>query len=147
MSAEQKKMRGTFNKTLDGKPSLAMVPLKEKPIAPKDFTDYERQFFDRVAGALFDSGILREVDVMQIEMHAMWWHVYCDNRREVCDKSVQTTEKGWKQISGNLTAVEKACKMLQSFGDRYGLNLISKDKISQPKVKSSEFDDIMNGRT
>jgi len=143
MSAQQKKLRGTYNSSLDGKPSLSMFPLTEMPSPPEYFSKHEHQFYIRVATALFESGVLREVDVMQIEMNAMWWHVYMENRQMVCEKSVQTSEKGWAQISGHLTAVEKACKMLQSFSDRYGLNLVSKDKVQQPKVKSTELEDIL----
>lgn len=145
MSEAQKKLRGTYNSTLDGKPKIDMFPLLEMPEPPKDSSEHEKEFFRRVAGALFESGTLREVDVMQIEMNALWWHVYKENRQLVIDRSVQITSTGWQQITGAVTAVEKACKILQSFSDRYGLNLISKDKIAAPMKKENEIDNILNG--
>ena len=147
MSEAQKKLRGTFNSTLDGKPKIDMFPLLEMPKPPDGCSEFEKEFFNRVAGALFQSGTLREVDVMQIEINALWWHVYKENRKKVIDNSVQVTSTGWQQITGSLTAVEKACKMLQSFSDRYGLNLISKDKIAAPVKKENDIDDILNGNT
>ena len=140
-SITQKQAQGTYHKSREPI-SLNLQPLTELPEPPDDFTDYEKEFYNRIAGALFDSGTLRIVDVMQVEMNAMWWHVYRTNRAEVCNRSVQTTDNGWKQISGSLTAVEKACKQLQSFSDRYGLNLISKDKISAPPPKDMKADKL-----
>ena len=140
---KEKQLAGTLRKDRIVK-AIGMEPVKELPTAPGYFTEYEKEFFDRISLYLFEAGILRGVDILLIEMHAMWWHVYKTNRALVCAKATQETDKGYNQITGTLTAVERAAKNLQWFSEKYGLNLISKDKIAAPVKKSSELDDIMN---
>ncbi len=114
-----------------------LEPLDLVPVPDKYMKQYQREFFMEVCTALVEAKQLRSIDVRNVEIAGFWYQM-ARTAMEMIDKNtyVQTAASGWEQTSPHVAALEKATRMLQSFADRYGLNLTSKTKI--PKAKSDK---------
>ena len=133
-STNIKKAQGTFR---PGKEiiSLDLQPLDVLPIAPKEFNENEKWFYDTTCEALFNSGMLRSADLMTIESMAGWWSIMKESQTAIREHgTVQVAETGWQAVSPSVSIYEKTWNKLKDFSDRYGFNLISKDKISAVTV-------------
>ena len=116
--------------------ALDLQPLTELPLAPDEFNAKEKWFYDTVCEALFNSGLLRSADLMTIESMAGWWSIMKESQKDIRENGmVQVAESGWRNPSPSIAIFEKAWNKLKDFSDRYGFNLISKDKISAPAPK------------
>lgn len=131
-----KQAQGTYHKSREVI-SLNLSPLEEMPKAPESFSTDERWFYNTVCEALFNSGLLRSADLMTIEIMAGWWAIMKASQTDIRENGmVQISEKtGWRNPSPSIAIFEKAWRILNNFTDRYGFNLISKDKISAPPPK------------
>lgn len=139
-----KQAQGTFRKTRDVI-GLDLKPLNEIPSPPAVFDADERWFYETVCEALFNSGLLRSADLMTIESMAGWWSIMKQSQKDIRDNgTLQVAQSGYKQFSPSVAVFEKAWNKLKDFSDRYGFNLLSKDKISAPKNRSNELDEIRN---
>jgi P27 family predicted phage terminase small subunit len=139
-SVNVKKAQGTFR---PGKEiiHLDLQPLGAVPVAPAEFDERERWFYDTVCEALFNSGLLRSADLMTIESMAGWWSIMKKSQKSIRDEGmIQTAKSGWKQVTPAVNIFEKAWNKLKDFSDRYGFNLISKDKISAPVKRDLKAD-------
>ena len=140
-----KVVQGTFRKTREII-ALDLQPLNELPSAPNEFNKDEKWFYNTACEALFNSGLLRSADLMTIESMAGWWSIMKESQKDIRDNGmVQVAATGWRMPSPSIAIFEKAWNKLKDFSDRYGFNLISKDKISAPQKKSNELDSILNG--
>lgn len=141
-SKSQKIAQGTHTKSRDVI-SLNLQPLKELPNVPDEFNSDESWFFKTVCEALFNSGLLRSVDLMTIQSMAGWWFIMIDSQRDIRKNGiVQTASTGYKNVSPSVVSFEKAWNKLKDFSDRYGFNLLSKDKISQPPAKDEKSEEL-----
>jgi P27 family predicted phage terminase small subunit len=137
-----KKAQGTYTKSRDIV-SLNLQPLKEMPAIPNEFNEDERWFFQTVCEALFNSGLLRSADLMTIESMAGWWFIMKESQRDIRKNGiVQVASTGYKNVSPLVVSFEKAWNKLKDFSDRYGFNLLSKDKISAPPKNDSKADEL-----
>ena len=130
---KQKEIQGTLRQR-KGVISLNLQPLKEMPTAPGEFDADERWFFNMACEALFNSNLLRAPDLMTIESMAGWWAIMKKAQKDIRDNGyVQVAERtGWQNVSPAVQIFEKAWNKLKDFSDRYGFNLLSKDKINVP---------------
>lgn len=143
-----KEAQGTLRKSRDVI-SLNLSPLKTMPKPPEEFNQDEKWFFNTVCEALFNSGLLRSADLMTIQSMAGWWYIMKESQSDIRNNGmIQTAQSGYKQFSPSVAVFEKAWNKLKDFSDRYGFNLISKDKISQPPPRDEKADKLkqfMNG--
>ena len=130
-----KQAQGTLRKSREPI-ALDLSPLTEVPSAPEDFNKDEKWFYETVCEALFNSGLLRSADLMTIESMAGWWAIMKESQKDIRDNGmIQVASTGYKMPSPAVAIFEKAWNKLKDFTDRYGFNLISKDKISAPPPK------------
>ena len=116
--------------------ALDLSPLTEIPHPPDEFDKDEQWFYNTVCEALFNSGLLRSADLMTIESMAGWWSIMKKSQEDIRKNGMlQIAETGWQAASPSVGIFEKAWNKLKDFTDRYGFNLISKDKISAPPPK------------
>ena len=134
-----KQAQGTLKKSRDVI-SLNLQPLTELPKPPEEFNYNEAWFFTTVCEALFNSNMLRSADLMTIESMAGWWSIMKESQKDIRDNGmVQVAERtGWRNPSPSIQIFEKAWNKLKDFSDRYGFNLLSKDKISAPVKKGND---------
>ena len=134
-SITQKQAQGTFHKSREVV-SLNLQALDVMPEVPADFNENEKWFYLTVCEALFNSSLLRSVDLMTIRSMAGWWAIMQESQKDIRDNGmVQVANSGFRMVSPSVAIFEKAWNKLKDFSDRYGLNLISKDKISAPPPK------------
>ena len=140
-SITQKQAQGTLRPSRENV-IIDLCPMSEKPKVPDYLVDFEREFYERVTTSLFNDNVLREVDLFAIEMSATWWQVFKASREDVLKSATQESANGYNQIKGSLTAIREASKNLQWLSQNYGLNPISKDKISAPPPKDMKAEKL-----
>jgi len=117
-----------------------LEPLDKVPEAESYMKEYQRKFFIDVCTALVDAKQLRSIDVCNVEIAGFWFQIARDAMDKMQEGSYyQTTQTGYEQITPHITALERATKMLQSFADRYGLNLTSKSKVPRAKTDKNSL--------
>lgn len=137
---DQKIIQGTLRKSREVI-ALDLQPLTELPVAPDEFDEHEVWFYNTVCEALFNSGLLRSADLMTIESMAGWWSIMKKSQKDIRDNGmIQTAESGWKQVTPAVNIFEKAWNKLKDFSDRYGFNLVSKDKITAAPKRDEKAD-------
>ena len=138
---QQKERQGTLNER-KGIINLNLQPVNELPECPKEFNKRERWFFDTVCEALFNANLLRTPDLMTIESMAGWWSILKEAQDKIRNDggAYQVAKTGWEGMSAAITIYEKAWNKLKDFTDRYGFNLLSKDKIQVPLTKDKKDD-------
>lgn len=143
-----KQVQGTFSKSRQAL-GLNLSPLEKMPEIPKEFNENEKWFYQTACEALFNSGMLRSADLMTIESMAGWWSILKESQKDIRDNGmIQEAATGWKGITPSVAAFEKAWNKLKDFSDRYGFNLLSRDKISSPPPKDDKSEvlkQMMNG--
>ena len=77
---------------------------------------------------------------MTIEAMVGWWSIMKEAQKDIRENGMtQIAEKtGWQAVSPAVAIFEKAWNKLKDFTDRYGFNLISKDKVTVPKKSSKD---------
>jgi phage terminase small subunit len=80
---------------------------------------------------------------MTIESMAGWWSIMKKSQKSIRDEGmIQTAESGWQQVTPAVNIFEKAWNKLKDFSDRYGFNLLSKDKITAPPPKDEKAEKL-----
>jgi len=117
-----------------------LEPLDVVPVPDGYMKEQQRKFFLEVCTALVEAKQLRSIDVRNVEIAGFWYQIARDAMDKMQEGSYyQTTQTGYEQITPHITALERATKMLQSFADRYGLNLTSKSKVPRAKTDKNSL--------
>lgn len=141
-SKNMKKVQGTYRPGQDVI-SLNLHPLKELPDAPTEFNENEKWFYNTTCQALFSAGLLRNADLMTIRSMAGWWSIMTESQKDIRDNGmIQRASTGWQSVSPSVLMFEKAWNKLKDFSDRYGFNLVSKDKITAPEKSDAKADKL-----
>ena len=123
--------------------TLDLAPLKDMPATPPDFNADEAWFFNTTCEALFHSNLLRSADLMTIRSMAGWWSIMIEAQKDIRENGmIQVANSGYKVMSPSVSIFEKAWNKLKDFSDRYGFNLVSKDKISAPPKKDEKAEKL-----
>ena len=139
-----KSAQGTL-KEKKGVINLNLQPLESMPSAPDEFNTDEKWFFNTVCEALFNANLLRGPDLMTIQGMAGWWAIMKESQKVIRkDGFVQTASTGYQNVSPAVVTFEKAWNKLKDFTDRYGFNLLSKDKITAPPSREKKDDWLQN---
>ena len=128
-----KEAQGTLERSREVANPATGEPLPVLPAIPDGMTVEEEKFFIWVCEELIKTHLLTSQFIIEIEMAAMWYRSFCEAREKVRkDSGVQTTKTGYTQTTGWWSQMKDAYKNLTEFGNRYGLNLVSSQKISLP---------------
>ena len=117
-------------------------PMSLLPAIPDGMEVEEEKYFIKCCEELLNLGLLTSQFIPSIEMAAFWWWEFVENRKKIRKEgSVQVTKTGYSQTTGYHSAMKDAYKNLVDFENRYGLNLVSAQKISVPGARrSNDFD-------
>ena len=113
------------------------------PAVPDGMTEYEEKYFIWCCEDLLDKGLLTRSFAVSIERAALWYHVFATSRKRMRGGGyVQETQSGYTQITADFTAMKESHKLLSEFEGKYGLDLVSSQKISMPvRDKDDEYFD------
>jgi len=140
--------KGTYRADRDPDSPLSFEVLSAVPMPKKQLTKHQQDFFDFACKALLDAGVLMGVDVIPITKAATWWGLYVRAMEEIDkDNLMNVGQNKYCQINGWVTLLEKASNHLDSFCNKYGFNLVSREKIAMPEHNDGddELDRIRNG--
>lgn len=136
-----KKAQGTLRECrVNQSPATAEI-LSAVPAVPDDVPDDGRGYFVQSCEILFSLGVLTAAYIPDISRVAMWYSIFIRAFRAIeADGYFQTTQGGYTAINAHLTTMDKAHKHLVDFEGRYGLTLVSAQKISIPAKPKNEKD-------
>ena len=122
--------------------------MSEIPPPPEKFNEQERWFWEITCEDLYEKQRLYRFLLPTIEAMAGWWYIMTESQRDIRDNGmIQIANSGYRVISPSVSNFEKAWNKLKDFTDRFGTNPLSKEKIPQPQVKSTELEEIISGRS
>jgi len=137
-----KEAQGTLEKSREIETPATGEPLSILPAIPDGMTADEEKYFIYCCEELLNLGLLTSQFIVSIEMAAVWYGQFCEARERVRKgEAVQTTKTGYTQTTGYWSQMKDSYKNLVEFESRYGLNLVSSQKISVPEGnRGSDFD-------
>ncbi len=125
--------QGTLENSREIASPATGVSLSTLPAVPGGMGKDEEEFFIWACSQLLDLGLLTSQFIISIEIASMWWAEFC-KAREKCRGAdgMYTSQSGYTQISGWYSNMEKSSKLLNEFLGKYGLDLVSSQRISMP---------------
>ena len=138
-----KEAQGTLRKSREIAAPAVGEALSVLPAVPDGMGVDEEKYFLYACGELLELGLLTSQFIVSIEMAAIWYAEFIEARKRCREGEGQyVAQSGFSQISGWFTQMEKAYKQVVDFEGRYGLNLVSSQRISMPpRDKGSEYFD------
>jgi len=139
---EQKQINGTLRKDRELDNYLHHETLRSVPKVSDDLNKDGQNFFNYYSTILLKKGLLTISFIPDIELAASWYSIYKQAQRNIKESWYTQTAPngGWKQMGPDITALEKATKALTNFYTRYGLDLVSSQRIAIPDIDTDEFD-------
>ena len=136
-----KEAQGTLKKSREVANPASGEALSVLPAIPDGMTVDEERYFIYVCEQLLDLGLLTSQFVVDIEMAAMWYRQFVEARKKIREgEGIYVAKSGYSQVSGWHTQMEKAYKNLTDFHGKYGLDLVSSQKISMPPRNKEDTD-------
>lgn len=139
---ETKKAQGTLEKSRELPNYVHHDIVRVMPEVSKDLNEDGKKFFQNVCAILMQKGLLTVAYIADIELHATWYSIYKIAERNIKKNKgyTQISKTGWNQISADIAALEKATKALVNFSTRYGLDLVSSQRINVPDIETDKLD-------
>ena len=122
--------QGTLEKSREVDNPITFQALSEVPEPPDWISDDGREYFIYCCKALIETGSLSAAIMNKVVRAAKWHSMFVQAARNTEDGYTQKTQSGYKSISPDLTALERAEKYLTEFEREYGLTLASSQKLS-----------------
>ena len=137
-----KEAQGTLRKCREVDSPATTEPI-EVPAVPDEVPEEGRGYFTHACEVLFSLGVLTAAYVPDISRAAMTYAFFIRAQRELEESgTVQMTKTGYTAISANWTVYKDSLKYLTEFESRYGLSLVSAQRLSVPDKpkKDDDFD-------
>lgn len=126
----QKKLEGTYRADRDKENHLTFHPLQNLPEWIGGH-EYANAYYQRIGMLLISNNLLTEADLVSLQRAATWFYIYLDARLSIISGGyIQRAQSGYNNVSGHLTAFEKAHKYLTEFEAKFGLDPLSREKLS-----------------
>jgi len=136
-----KEAQGTLRKCRETDNPVTFEPLSEVPSVPETIPEQGRDYFRYCCELLLSIGLLTAAFIPDITRAAIWYAIMVRAAAHISeDDYFQKTQAGYTAINAHLTTLEKATKFLNEFEGKYGLNLVSSQKLSMPNKKKNEDD-------
>ena len=133
---ELKAAQGTLEKSRVNERPLNYAPLTAVPSIPEDLDDEGAKYYGYVCTLLLSKRLLTPAYLFDIERAAFWYSQFKIAQRDIKNNTaVERSKGGWKQVGAYLSVAEKATKYLNEFDNKYGLNLVSGQKIEMPEIQ------------
>ena len=141
---EEKEASGTLQKCREVDHPLTFNALVRVPSPPEYLEGYAVEFFTYYAGVLLSVKMLTASDMLELEGASIAYgemrNAYDEIKRS---GSIQTTSTGYKQKSAAWTVFSDARKILGEFSNKYGLNVVSRQRIDiKPPEEPDDLDKI-----
>lgn len=139
----EKEMAGTLRPCREVDNPLTFAPINS--VSTPDYLDgYAVEFFEYYTKILAVVGILTPADIGEIEQAAISYDALRDAYDYIKEHgAVQTTESGYTQKNAHWQVLMDARKVLSEFYGKYGLNVISRERITmKPPEEPDDFDKI-----
>lgn len=140
----EKQAQGTLQKCRI-KQAICFDPLDSIPDIPDHLNEYSGEFFKQVCELFLSNGSLTAGNIPDITLASIWWGVARQAEESINGKDgiVQVYESGAKNVSPYLSVLDRATTQIQRFSDRYGLSLLSKQRVGiQGTKKEDPFDKL-----
>lgn len=149
-----RKSKPTNLKKLEGNPGKRPINKNEPqpnailPDCPAELSDKAKDEWHRMAQALFDLGLLTQVDraslAIYCQSYANW--IEAINRLNT-DGMVYVTDTGFERPSAWHKIADMESKTMRSFATEFGLTPSSRGRISVPGGgDEDDFDDFLSGK-
>ena len=137
-----KKQQGTLQKCRINDRPLTYETISVPPEAPAELGEHGRNLFNYVCALLVSKRLLTAAYLVDIEMASQQYEIYKKCVRNMNDNGMfHVTSNGYEVERPCMNRMDKAYKFVTEFNNRYGLNLISGQKIEMPAPE--EDDDLM----
>lgn len=135
-----KDAQGTLRPCRVNEHPLSYDALSRSPEPPKDLNEDGSRFYKYICDLMISKRLLTPAFLFDIERAAFWYEQFKVAQRDVNENGMfEVSEKsGWRQISPLVSVAEKATKFLNEFDGKYGLNLVSGQKIEIPENDEGE---------
>ena len=135
-----KKAQGTLEKSREvSNPAIGEL-MSVLPAIPDGLSNDEEKYFIYCCEEMLKDGLLATKFVRTIERAAVWYGIWVITRRSIQEHGfIQKTKSGYSAITAELTAMEKSHKYLVDFETRFGLDLVSSQKINIPTNKKDRL--------
>lgn len=142
-----KEAQGTLRPSREVDNPLTFEPLTVIPEPQYKINGEAKKYYEYVCNLLISNNVLTAAHIPDLTLAAYWWGIMTEARDNIeSDGYTQMTQSGYTQITSHITVFEKATKMLQSFSDKYGLNLTASQKIKMPESKrEDDLQKLLNG--
>ena len=137
-----KQAQGTLRKCREVDHPATTEPLSEVPAVPAEVPDESHGYFTHCCEILLSLGVLTAAYVPDITRAAMTYaHFIRAQRALELVSPVQETKTGYTAISAWWTVYKDSMKSLNEFEGKYGLSLVSSQRISVPdRTDNEDFD-------
>ena len=145
VNKDMKIMRGTYRPDREEK-HFETSSLDQIPDPPIDLTDKERENFYIICKVMIDRGCLNRATLLPIAQASAVLTMWREAKSNINEHGItNVTANGYVQVNGYFSAFEKLTKHLESFYNRFGLDLLSLDrlKISEPE-KPDKLDNLLS---
>jgi len=117
--------------------------LEFRPISSVDVPDYLEgyavEFFEYYSRLMASVGLLTPADMLELEKasiaYSMMREAYDDLKE---NGSMQVTRSGYTQKTAAFTVYSDANKILSDFSNRYGLNVVSRERITMSEPDNED---------
>jgi P27 family predicted phage terminase small subunit len=137
-----KKIDGTFRR--DRANHREPIPERAESLDPPvQLDEYARAFWNYHVGKLSKLNLLTELDVYALTLAAEWWSIHQRAMKGLESELVHVTDANGECCRPELTAAKQALTNLQALMTRFGMDPVSRSKISvSPPDKKDEIGDL-----
>jgi P27 family predicted phage terminase small subunit len=107
--------------------------LLKLPRAPAYFKPEQKEIYKQMGKLLHDSGLLKKVDVLSLEMLAVSIYNFREATQDLNDNGYRNKHD---QVSPSVTIQQTAMKQVESFSRRFGMSVNDRHKMRDVMGKS-----------